>query len=638
MCFLYLNYQSGQKEKEAMIILNVFGKQKMYTQMIAKDASSLYAMVQALENKQSYQTKENLKQKILETKISLAHEKQEFANTITSLHNGYLFIDAHGISIKDSIGQDSKDLKALDESWLEYEKYVDVLIYSDGINEEMANATIYINENNLELMKLCDNLLKHVEKASINASERLKLISYLLIGLLGGILVVTLYSLIQHVFLPFHQLYKGVVGIGVNQNLKQSKFLTKNKMVPIVSDIDNMFHKINNLITLIENINNNASFTETLNFINETFSAYIPYNYIGIALIEEDKKLLRASYGVADDNIVGLPENLVGSTWPINDTSLESLLQTGEARIINDLEEYTAKKPLKPYNAAILEAGIRASITLPLKVSGEPVGVIFFSSNRKNVYNEEHLKFLNSLVNSIAISFNQNIFIKDVLYSSVLALAKLAEARDEDTGEHLNRMKHYSKAITELLYENSVYADEITVEYIENIERYSPLHDIGKVGIRDGILLKPGKLTTEEFEEMKQHTKYGADVLRSAENNMQKRGKSLFNMGIEIAESHHEKWDGSGYPYGKKEKEIPLCARIVAIADVFDALTSKRPYKEPFSLEVSFGIIEEGRGKHFDPYIIDILMANQDRFIWLYHSLKLTQKDTPKQIALVKGN
>ena len=281
-----------------------------------------------------------------------------------------------------------------------------------------------------------------------------------------------------------------------------------------------------------------------------------------------------------------------------------------------------AGRPIKPYNVIIMEAGIKASITLPLKVSGEPVGMIFFSSSQKNVYNEEHLKFLKTLANSIAISLHQNIFINDILYSSILALAKLAEARDESTGEHLDRMKVYSRAIAELLHKNKNYLEEISIEYIDNIERFSPLHDIGKVGILDEILLKPGKLTTEEFEEMKRHTTFGTEVLRSAEENMQKKGKSLFGMGIEIVEGHHEKWDGSGYPYGKKGTEIPLSARIVALADVFDALTSKRPYKDEFTLDRSISIIAEGRGKHFDPMIVDVFMANRNYIEELYHKFK----------------
>jgi HD-GYP domain-containing protein (c-di-GMP phosphodiesterase class II) len=189
----------------------------------------------------------------------------------------------------------------------------------------------------------------------------------------------------------------------------------------------------------------------------------------------------------------------------------------------------------------------------------------------------------------------------------------------------LERMAIYTRAIAELLYESNLYTDEISIEYIEQLERFSPLHDIGKVGIIDGILLKPGKLTPEEFNEMKKHAAFGAQVLRSSEENMQKKGKTLFGMGIDIAEGHHEKWDGSGYPHGKKGEEIPLSARIVALADGFDALTSKRPYKNAFPLEVSLNIIEEGRGKHFDPNIVDIFLANRSRIEKIYDATSLIQ-------------
>jgi response regulator RpfG family c-di-GMP phosphodiesterase len=249
------------------------------------------------------------------------------------------------------------------------------------------------------------------------------------------------------------------------------------------------------------------------------------------------------------------------------------------------------------------------------------MGMIFFSSSSRNVYTEEHLNFLRTLANSIAISINQNIFVSDIMYSSILALAKLAEARDEDTGDHLERMSVYSRVIAELLYEKGIYKEEITLEYIDNIERFSPLHDIGKVGIRDGILLKPGKLTMEEYGEMKHHASFGEEVLRSADANLQKRGKSLFTMGAEIAGGHHEKWDGSGYPVGKKGLEIPLCARIVAVADVFDALASKRPYKEAFPIDMSMELIMDGRGKHFDPDIVDVFMENRPRIELLYQKL-----------------
>lgn len=219
------------------------------------------------------------------------------------------------------------------------------------------------------------------------------------------------------------------------------------------------------------------------------------------------------------------------------------------------------------------------------------------------------------------------------MYSSILALAKLAETRDEDTGEHLERMKKYSRKIAELLYNHNIYTSEINFEYMDKIERFSPLHDIGKVGIRDEILRKPGKLTASEYEEMKRHAAYGAEVLRTAEENLLKKGKSLFDMGIEIAEGHHEKWDGSGYPKGKKGLEIPLSARIVAVADVFDALTSRRPYKEAFTLDRSFEILKEGRGKHFDPVIVDVFLENRDVIEKMYH--KFAQNEASNENMVI---
>lgn len=617
LSFIYLYYQSGKKEYEDKIIINVFGKQRMYTQMISKDAMNMYGSLLALITNMNYESLEKNNQVVNQMKENIQHAQSDFSDTLASIHRGYLKLNSEMIPIQISDPKAVESLEKIDALWLEFEDSIETLTNANQLSE-MAPAVIYITEHNMELMELCDDLLTSLLDSSIATARATEYVAYGLVGLLMIVIILALLQLRTFIILPFGQLYKGIYEIGLLNHSEDKKIPTRQKVMPIISEINDMFRKINYLISLIENMNNSASFMETMNFINQSFSTFVPYNFIGIALIEDDKKKLRASYGVSDGTVKGLPDKLLGASWRICDTSLGSLINSGEGRIINDLEEYTAGKPIKPYNAAILEAGIKSSITLPLKVSGEPVGVIFFSSTGKNAYNEEHLKFLKTLVNSIAISLNQNIFINDILYSSVLALAKLAETRDEETGDHLERMKCYSKIITELLYEANVYTDEINLDYIERIERYSPLHDIGKVGIRDGILLKPGKLTTEEFNEMKQHTTFGAKVLRSSEENLCKRGKSMFSLGIEIAEAHHEKWDGSGYPMGMKETEIPLSARIVAIADVFDALTSKRPYKEAFPIEDAFRIIEEGRCNHFDPKIVDVFLANRSKIHRIY--------------------
>ena len=178
----------------------------------------------------------------------------------------------------------------------------------------------------------------------------------------------------------------------------------------------------------------------------------------------------------------------------------------------------------------------------------------------------------------------------------VKRLCYAAEYRDEDTGTHLVRLSYYSTIIYSHL------ADKKSVEEM----RYASLmHDIGKIGIPDSILLKPGSLTDDEYESMKKHTTIGASILKNPSS-------GLMQMAHDIAYYHHEKWDGTGYPLGLKGEEIPLEARVVALADVFDALSSKRVYKEPFSIEKSLEIIKEGRNNHFDGRIVDIFLDNLD--------------------------
>ena len=390
-------------------------------------------------------------------------------------------------------------------------------------------------------------------------------------------------------------------------------------IIPVFDEINLGFNKLNKLINLIENMNQDVSFEGILNYIYSTFSEFIPYNHIGIALLKDDGKVLEASYGISDVQLEELPKKLVGIRAEVSKTSMENIVKYCCPRIINDLEEYVVNKDVD-YNKLLLQFGIKSSITLPLKVHDKPIGIIFFSNTKRNAYNENHIEFLMTLSNSIAICLNKNIFIDEMLYSTLLALTKMAEARDEETAEHLDRMAAYSVKITEFLLHDRLYCDQLTVPFLKGIERFSPMHDIGKVGIKDGILLKPGKLTEEEFNEMKKHVTYGADVLRTAESNIEKQKYSMFKMGIEIVEGHHEWWDGSGYPYKRKGYEIPLSARIVTVADVFDALTSKRPYKEAYSFEESINKIIEERGRHFDPHIIDSVSKHMGELYELYLS------------------
>ena len=196
--------------------------------------------------------------------------------------------------------------------------------------------------------------------------------------------------------------------------------------------------------------------------------------------------------------------------------------------------------------------------------------------------------------------------------ATILGLAKLAEYRDEGTGTHLERIREYAKLIAEALAKNPKYAGHITPEYVDDIYQSSILHDIGKVGIPDAILLKPAKLSDEEFDVIKRHTILGGDAIKAIEAKIE--GQSFLALGKEIAYNHHEKWDGSGYPRGLSKESIPLSARIIALADVYDALTTRRFYKEAFSHKRSRQMIVELKGTHFDPEVVDVFLALEDEF------------------------
>lgn len=268
-------------------------------------------------------------------------------------------------------------------------------------------------------------------------------------------------------------------------------------------------------------------------------------------------------------------------------------------------EVYQTKYPAHAMNWEIIRADgsisyLEVSATRIDNSSGTPVGfrgIIRDITDRKTM----EQKLLDSYEN-----------IKQTQTMTILGLAKLAEYRDQDTGEHLERIMEYTRVLTEALRQNPRYSDYITDEYVEDIYISSMLHDIGKVGIPDEILLKPGPLTTEEYEIVKEHSRLGGDALRAVE--LQVKGKSFLTIGKQICYFHHERWDGKGYPVGLTREEIPLAARIVAIADVYDALTSDRVYKKAILHEDAKDIIAKEKGFHFDPDLIDAFLEKEWRF------------------------
>ena len=261
-------------------------------------------------------------------------------------------------------------------------------------------------------------------------------------------------------------------------------------------------------------------------------------------------------------------------------------------------------KPVKAFDCEFNTGGgtlyIEASVALLRDPFGRPIGYRGVLRDRT-----EKKKMEMDLLESYRK-------VHEARTATILGLAKLAEYRDEGTGTHLERIREYARMIAQELALNPKFSGRIDQQYIDDIYQSSILHDIGKVGTPDALLLKPGELTKEEFDIIKRHTLMGGNAIKAIESQIE--GKSFLAMGREIAFNHHEKWDGSGYPRGLKGEAIPLSARIIALADVYDALTTKRFYKEAYSHNKSKKMIIELKGTHFDPEIVDAFLAVQDTF------------------------
>ncbi len=251
-----------------------------------------------------------------------------------------------------------------------------------------------------------------------------------------------------------------------------------------------------------------------------------------------------------------------------------------------------------------------------LLTSGSAVGVLNVTEPRSGAaYGQEALAKLKAIAESAAVAIQNQIRLyerNEARDAVILAMAKLAENRDPETGAHLERVQTYCRLLSRVLAASSRYASQIDEEFVSAIVRSSPLHDIGKVGIPDAILLKPGRLTPDEFEIMKTHTTIGGDTIRGLLEQRPRQG--FLRMGMEIAYCHHEKFDGSGYPKGLVGDQIPLSARILALADVYDALTSRRVYKAAMSHQEAAAVIRDGCGQHFDPDIVEAFCQEETRF------------------------
>lgn len=212
-------------------------------------------------------------------------------------------------------------------------------------------------------------------------------------------------------------------------------------------------------------------------------------------------------------------------------------------------------------------------------------------------------------------------------HETVVSFANLVENRDKNTGGHIRRTAKYVELIAEELKRMGVYKNVLTKDYVDNLINAAPMHDIGKIAVPDAVLQKPGKLNDEEYAVMQTHAEVGGNIIRETFSNL--GNEEYCNMAYEVARHHHEKWNGKGYPDGLKQVDIPVCARIMAVADVFDAVSERRCYRDAMPLDRCFKIIEEGSGKDFDPLVVEAFMAIRDK-VEAVHKEFADAEDTEK--------
>lgn len=485
---------------------------------------------------------------------------------------------------------------------------IDINNYNNfKINPDYMNQLINSYEKSIELP---GNLLDFYNDLSNEIVDNfLNILSFIFI--ISILILVSIILLVSYLFSTTFKLILNSLFNLENHNYDIQKihsyndfFLEQKKLKKYLINIFKEEIIINNIRNIVSKEYVVENIIEKLFYeINKIFKI----ERIGVAFVDYEKKLIFAEHGFAPNINIRLGP---GFNVKIEETNLKNIIKEKKPIILDDLEREFEKKPNSKSLLLLKEEGIKSNITLPLILDNNVFGFLFLSSNKKNYFQKSNLKISNKIAYDLSILLEKSYLTKIIFAKMTNTFAALVEQKDNETGNHIIRMVKYSVIISKNLLNHTNPNYKVTTSFIRDIENHASSHDIGKVGIPDAILKKPGKLNEEEWNIMKTHSQKGGDIFASLNEGLDGFSKSFYKIAENIARYHHEKWDGSGYPKGLKGQEIPLCARIVAIADVFDALSSKRVYKEAFSFDKSVDMIKEQKNKHFDPVLVDIFTDN----------------------------
>ncbi|NNM81832.1 MAG: HD domain-containing protein [Burkholderiales bacterium] len=352
----------------------------------------------------------------------------------------------------------------------------------------------------------------------------------------------------------------------------------------------------------LESLYANIALGEKISTIHDMMKERFPFiSRISAALYDSKTDLLKTFLhsGEEENPLAHYQARLSESS------SLAEIVKMGRPRVVNDLSLFAAGT--HEHTRRIGDEGHVSSYTMPMYMRGSLFGFIFFNSRQISPFSEEVLRQIDPFGHLIALTIISDLAMVQTLLATVKTARDMAHLRDDETGSHQDRMSRYARLIARKLAPRFGFTDE----YIENVFIFAPLHDIGKMGVPDHILLKPGRLTTDEFALMKSHTTKGREIIDRMVENFELNRIHHVDIMRNIAEFHHEAIDGSGYPLGMSGEEIPVEARIVAVADIFDALTSRRPYKGAWSVDEAFSLLASLSGIKLDAQCVQAFMDSR---------------------------
>lgn len=498
--------------------------------------------------------------------------------------------------------------------WKKFTSGLQLALGEDKNQPKLEHAAEYIIANGEVIQHSSSRLAQAFQGMMEVKLNNIRYISSLAILGFVAISLLILIGFVYKVFRPLDSTRLSFEKVA-NGNLKHQIIShSKNEIGSLTQSFNSLTQRLSALFRLTDRLHQANNLDDSLKFFQQEFKTFLPIDWVGLirSTPGADQFTLERTY---TDFQCSLHEN---ERFHIHEPILQMAVNSHHPVNINQLDVDRSSALLEK----LKQCQLRSVLAIPLQCMSDDIVIILLAAKQRNAYAPKHLELLGNISAQLSHSLDKTIGMEGLVISTVEGLAKLAESRDPETGGHLTRMSLYSAVIAEQLGKDSPYQDAISAAYVRNVFRFAPMHDIGKVGIEDSILLKPGKLTTQERRAMEEHPAIGARVLQRCEQQMNALGYSVFNIGIEIAGCHHEKFDGTGYPEKLIGEAIPLSARIVAVADVFDALTSKRPYKEAWPIDKVLTVMHEESARHFDPVIITALDDAMPAILEIYKNHK----------------